>query len=684
MVATTHSTSEASSKLTLATIPIKKTSNQFLLRVVAISISLLVASLGSCFAFLWYILHGKVEWTSDELVTTVSQGNVLLITTIISKVILTLFPAVFGIAAYWVADGWRVATTATTTNHKLTKSILPTPYQYSLLLQIFRAASPWSFWTTSQYLWKSTATRRNKTSKQLSQAFIVLCISLFLTYGLIGADFALHSLSTSRPASVFGASLDPNSTTNISGRKLKAECNNPSTYGTACTVNPSNVANTEFTVGFKEGYRILQNLSASTRVSLSTSNAATSDQETQPVVLLTDAAPPNNIAFTAATIGISTKCDVLTHTCSRRSICTEDQHPPSTHIRASYPCSVNSAYPCTPNGWPKWWMSGFYNASSMRISEPLERRNESEMLDFQIPPNDPPTGHNPFRVIFQSFTYVDEKMLRDVCAERSPSGACIRGKDEGYMYSGDSPKDPAPHYRFSLVGCTISVVEVDYSYLNGTYTVDHTTMRMANNATTWAISSVLYATDAPIASIEHPAFAFASSGGESSALANLIGEKASHLLLSMSHSAFETTPVLAARSVQHQLTTVLPTSTLVTFFAFILGFASFVVVLAIMALTSSREAFVIGNVGNRIGSIDEQTQKATLVSMVEVASQRLREPSGLIYKVFEEEVDSEQRWAKEGIEMFIEGRSSRQRNGTAGGGRDVKVGLEEDGSFGFQ
>ncbi|KAG8801455.1 hypothetical protein FRC17_006653 [Serendipita sp. 399] len=320
----------------------------------------------------------------------------------------------------------------------------------------------------------------------------------------------------------------------------------------------------------------------------------------------------------------------------------------------------------------------------MRISEPLERRNESEMLDFQIPPNDPPTGHNPFRVIFQSFTYVDEKMLRDVCAERSPSGACIRGKDEGYMYSGDSPKDPAPHYRFSLVGCTISVVEVDYSYLNGTYTVDHTTLRMANNATTWAISSVLYATDAPIASIEHPTFAFASSGGESSALANLIGEKASHLLLSMSHSAFETTSVLAARSVQHQLATVLPTSTLVTFFAFILGFAGFVVVLAIMALISSREAFVIGNAGNRIGSIDEPTQKATLVSMVEVASQRLREPTGLIYKVFEEEADDEQRWAKEGIEMFIEGRNSRQRNGTAGGGRDVKVGLEEDGSFGFQ
>ncbi|KAG8861552.1 hypothetical protein FRB91_006260 [Serendipita sp. 411] len=639
-------------------------SSKFMLRIVAISVAVLVTSLGVGFAFLFYLLQSTVEWTANELVTAVPQGNVLLITTMISKVFLTLVPVVVGISSYWVANGWIRTTKAV--RYNITDRDLPTPYQYSLLLQIFKGASVFSLWTTIQYLVKSTSTSRNRTSRQLLQAFTVLCITLFLTYGLVGTDFVLHSLSTTRPVSIRGESLDPSSITNLNGRRFKDECNDVSTNTSACTIGD---------VDLEEAYLILANMSSSSQISFSYPIAP--NGYAQSIALLTDAKPPSNVAFTASTIGISTKCDVLTQGCDPEKQCNEygDFHPPATHLRASYPCSVMVGIACTVNNWPRYWMTDYYEQAMMKISETLENRNETEVVEIQFQPVDPSTGHNPFRIFTHLSSYIDSKNAEENCGERSVSGACIRDKDGGYIYlMDDDYTSPTHHYRLSLIGCTVSVFEIEYSYLNGTYNANISTARMAGNATTRAISRTLYTEEQLRTIISNPAIGLASSGGNSSAVASLIEEKLSLLMLSMSHSVFETTPLSSLASQEHVLATVLPTSVMTTFFVFIIGFVVFVVFLTALALASSREAVYIGGTG-QAGS----KGRPKLVNSVEMASQRLREPTGVIYKVFEEEMDDQQRWAKEGIEMFVEGQDTRRRQA-----RDVVVGLKEDGSFGFQ
>ncbi|KAG8802986.1 hypothetical protein FRC17_006294 [Serendipita sp. 399] len=297
-------------------------------------------------------------------------------------------------------------------------------------------------------------------------------------------------------------------------------------------------------------------------------------------------------------------------------------------------------------------------------------------MQFKL--SDPSTGRNPFHIIVQLPTYVDPSLLNDVCAEKSASGVCIRDRDPGYMYYGGTSIE-AQHYRVSVMGCTITVVNVGYTYYNGTYIVDQPTVRLADNATTWAVGSVLYGEKPPVSFITNAANALASSGGESSALAKVIEERLSRLLLALSHSAFEMSPILTLSSRQTLMVTVLPTYIVVAFFAFLVAFAAFVVVLTIMALTSSREALVIA--GNT------QSQSDDVVNAVEIAKQRLCEPAGLIYQVFEGKTgqeEGEDRWAKEGIEIFLEGQDPQRRWETMVDGRNVKVGLDEDGLFGFQ
>ncbi|KAG8861549.1 hypothetical protein FRB91_006257 [Serendipita sp. 411] len=653
----------------------KGTSSRFMLRIACITFAVLIGSVGVGFALLLYLLHGKVEWTLDELVTTVPQGNVLLITTMIGKVILTLVPLAIGISAYWVADGW-IRDTKAITHNKPTSGELPTPYQYSLLLSIFQGASLFSLATTIHYLIKSTSTSRSITSRQLFQAFIVLCIALFLSYGLVGTDFALHSFSTTRLVSVRGGSLDLSLATKLNGRRLKDDCNHPTVNGSACTLGRFGTFGLSQIVDFKEGLRILGGFSSSSQISFSPS--ISSNGYAHPVALLTDANPSPTISFSASTIGLSTKCGILTSTCDLSKPCNDDFHPPTIHRGYTNNTGWDhcSAWACTAEGWPRFWTSGFRNQTQLTISEPLELRGEPEVVEGQVVPNDPSVGHNPFRIMMTSSTYIEQKILEEVCAETSPSGSCIRGKDTGYLYSGAVFDYPSPRYRLSLIGCSVSVVEIDYSYLNGTYTVDHSTARLADNATTWAISSVLYSEDTPLPYMDNSVFNFASSGGESSGLATLIEQKLSRLLLAMSHSAFEPTPILSLSSALQLLATVLPTPTLITFFVFILCFATFVVVLAATAFTSSTTAF-------RTGQTQGRNSKQGLVSAVEIANQRLREPTGLIYKVFEEETDDRQLWTKDGIEMFKEGQGSQPFHGSPGGVRDVRIGLGVDGSFGF-
>jgi hypothetical protein len=129
-------------------------------------------------ALLAYIYSGKLLWDAGEIVTTVPQGNILLVTGLISKVAITAVPMVMAIAAFSVADRWLQNSLAPSHTPDL-----PTPYQYSLLLKAFQGANIFSAWSFIQYAIRTPNRRRATLSSPL--------VTYIILYSLGNIDYCL-------------------------------------------------------------------------------------------------------------------------------------------------------------------------------------------------------------------------------------------------------------------------------------------------------------------------------------------------------------------------------------------------------------------------------------------------------------------------------------------------------------
>jgi hypothetical protein len=681
----------------------KGSSIRYLKRMLSHSFGILVLSLGTGVALLLYLLRGKIEWNRRELVTLVPQGNVLLFTAIVSKMVLTISPLLMGIAAYYIANDWVFDTTSIFRHAKAsqrrnstdTKS-LPTPFQYALILKMFQGASIFSFWNTLRYLFRSSSNRRQLASKPLLHSLFILSIILFLSYSLIAIDFALHSLSLTRFLSAKFESIpvpDPSSPeAKLYGRELKNSCRSLDVNGTTCTAPQNGVGWSYFTASYEEGYRTLVNLSDSTRIAFA--SLEISPTSSVQVALLTTADPSPEVSFTASTIGLYTQCSSLAPYCDLTpGACNPTFHP--TNLSTGEDNFANCKYiPCSKPEWPIYWVAGFFNQSLYTFTEPLEMRNQSQVNDDTRGSELSLTDQNPFRIFSTLTLYIDPEGSESACAEYSPlTGRCIRGTDEAFLYSGRITDSPTPNFRLLPLGCSVTIINAQYIYLNGTYTIEPSTISLSDNSTALSISSVLYTRDAPTSTIFDTAINL-SQAGESSevVLANFEG-KVSLFLASMAQSAFDTVPITQQSRVKLVAATVLPMPLIVTFFGLLIAYAMLVVILTGFAAAASK-----GAISSHTRSHGEYPRKANTKNIVELARRRLCEPASLVYELFESHDDNEGRWMKgAGIEMFEEGSKNTNTLNTVGRedevfisrpGRSMRmrvvgVGLRPDRGFGF-
>ncbi|PVF91843.1 hypothetical protein CPB86DRAFT_270631 [Serendipita vermifera] len=686
-------------------------STRYLKRVLVHSSGILLVSLGIGGILLFYLFKHKIEWDRQELITLVPQGNVLLITAVASKAVLTTSPLVMGIAAYYIADVWTSHTDLVCGQAKSSKhgtSIhtqdLPTPFQYALILKIFQGASIFSFWNTLRYFLRSRPKRRQSTSKPLTHSFFILIIILFLSYSLMAIDFALHSQSVTRFLSVKGdlIPLQDSSSQEASlyGRKLKGSCYTLNTNGTACTtVQRPPFWEHRYSASYEEGYRTLVGLSNSTKVEFAP--LETSQKSTVQVALLTAANTPPEVSFTASTVGVYTKCSSVAPYCDMTpDACNLSFHPTNlTHSTMPDNTFAQCIYiPCTKPGWPLYWIGGFSNLSTFTLGEPLEMRNEPEVADEYIVAGLFATDQNPFRFFSTLTLYIDPSSAVNSCAEYSTStGRCIRGTDDAFLYSGHIINDPTPLFRLLPLGCSVNIINAEYTYVNGSYSIDPSTVAQSDNSTTLAVSSVFYTNDAPLSFVFDTTADISMEGESSEVVISKFEESVSQLLASMAQGAFDPIPITQQSRVTFVAATVLPTPLIVAFFGLLIAHAILVGVLTGLAGTVSKEAIRFNHKGYKEGD-DGYKRKQTSKNLVELARRRLCEPASLVYELFESQGDSKGRWMKgAGIEMFEEGLDDTTPVAT--GGREdeafigkpkgtirmrvVEVGIQHDGGFGF-
>lgn len=676
-------------------------STRYLRRVLIHSSSALVLSLGIGVALFLYLSKGKLEWNKREFVTLVPQGNVLLITAIASKIVLTTCPLVMGIAAYYIANDWVLHTKLTferARSIQLKPSVnaqsLPTPFQYALILKMFQGASIFSLWNALRYLFRSSSKRRKFASRPLFHSLLILLILLFLSYSLMAVDFALHSLSLTRFLSAKGEPIplpQPSSSeAKLYGRELKASCHSLGTNGTACTSEqrpPSFWGS--YTIGYEEGYRTLSDLSNSTRIAYAP--LTTSSGLTVQVALLTPANASTEVSFTASTIGVYTQCSSVAPYCDPNpGSCNPNFHPTNLSWVEDETFTNCTYIPCLKPEWPIYWVEGFMNLSASSYTLPMEMRRDPQVNDGDIPSEIVMTDKNPFRFLSKLSSYIDPDIASSACAEYSSStGRCIRGTDEAFLYSGSITNNPTPDFRLLPLGCSVTIINAHYTYLNGTYRIDPSTISLSDSSTTLAISSVLYTRDAPTEFIFDAAINLAQIGESSEVVLAKVEENTSRLLASMALEAFDTIPITQQSRVNYVAATVLPTPLLLAFFGLLIMHAVLIVILTGSAAAVSKEAISYRGTGD--------DGKRNVKNVVELARRRLCEPASLVYELFESQDDHEGRWMKgAGIEMFDEGSNG---TGTMARGREheafinkpsrgvrlrvVGVGIRPDGGFGF-
>ncbi|KAG8798680.1 hypothetical protein FRC17_007354, partial [Serendipita sp. 399] len=201
------------------------------------------------------------------------------------------------------------------------------------------------------------------------------------------------------------------------------------------------------------------------------------------------------------------------------------------------------------------------------------------------PPANRATDLSTFRFFASLSSFVDNATLATECTSTSSStGLCSRGKDEGYIYGGDIAVQRVPNYRSLVTGCKIEVLDVEFEYLDGTYTIVKDSVKAADNSTSLALSSVLYTRDARLTALGVALSTLASSGSSSSDVTRALEEGVGKIMLAMGHTAFEPASVLNLIWSVHAPATVLPTAAVMLFIVILVLFAVLAIALGVLAI----------------------------------------------------------------------------------------------------
>ncbi|KAG8815429.1 hypothetical protein FRC18_001506 [Serendipita sp. 400] len=225
------------------------------------------------------------------------------------------------------------------------------------------------------------------------------------------------------------------------------------------------------------------------------------------------------------------------------------------------------------------------NSSRFFVSEPLEIRGEDSLYSLQTPPTSRATDLSTFRFFASLSSFVDNSTLSTECVSTSPTtDLCSKGKDEGYIYGGDIAVQRVPNYRQLVAGCQVEVLDVEFEYFDGTYTIVKDGAKAADNSTSLALNSVLYTRDARLNALGVALSTLASSGSSSAEVVRAFEEGVGKIMLSMGHNAFEPSSVLSLIWSVHVPATILPTAALALFIVILVLFAVLAIALGVLAI----------------------------------------------------------------------------------------------------
>ncbi|KAG8818971.1 hypothetical protein FRC18_012251 [Serendipita sp. 400] len=623
----------------------------------------IILSAGLPLAFFLYIFTNRTLWTTSTLQTTVPLGNVLLLFSILSKLVITSIPLVMSITAFHVADAWLRRQKRGQTGAGVS------PYQYNLILDVYTGASIFSAWRTLQYLVRSvipsspSATQsqskvrhgRRSLSYVLETSIITLVILLVMAYTITGVDFALHHLST--PVLV-PRQLDVGDPKAISyGRQLKSECLlRNSESGSPCTIVyeflsrdhsvhlPSDDA---YINDYPEALKTLSGTSDTNQI------VVANDVEYQIASLV-----PATQAFTsgsffeAKTIGLHAACEPVTPKCKFDS--------KRLQKSIAFNCSIDgydyihgSIYATYPTGMTMGYFPDYELPTWLDQPSPFIEAQGSNGTDI-----------NPYVFMFVGSLYTRSNIA-------DPDG----------VWNHD------PRFRTSniILMCKATVVDVNFRYeaITNSYSILSSTPS-TNNATIRAVTAVLQVIQSPLDDLVSALQPIVLSVSTTDEFVRAFEVQYAKTYLPFAQSAFEPIPATRADVSDIVQGSSIPTPWLLVYIALVMLFGLFALLQGLLALrvdkTSVWRPDIAKSVDQRRDGFETPSSSGAWVNVTQLATERLVGPTALVSEAFERpDGDADNQIYSlqlDELDMFREGKKEGASSCTIGVGFENERDLE--------
>ncbi|KAJ6517783.1 hypothetical protein DFH09DRAFT_1373535 [Mycena vulgaris] len=380
-----------------------------------------------------------VDSGARVLVTSASLGKTLAITNAASTIISGTVPLLLILEGYSIASAWLMASGDGGINR-------PTPYQLGILMTVLSKGNLPGLWTGIASACAISGEKRKV--PPLSQppilriAVITLALLLGLAYACHGFDTWLHVSSRAVlfpqlkpwPGPHFMGSRALNQTACAEADKSPYDPLFPHLCG--LVVDGGN--NHELSGGLPEGIRVLNNASDLNAVVFTNDNIA--------IVVPTASQIPESIQWIGNTVGVRSTCRSITADCV-------DVADPGPEAFVDFNCPPSSSINNTV----------------------LTPHEEGFSYPFGIVDSQGnPLGDRPWHVETNHFHYL--AVVISFAYFRFNSGGTFVG-DTGF-YSGS----------WNIISCDVDVLDVQYAYVNGSYTTRYTTMADLN--TTQRVASL--------------------------------------------------------------------------------------------------------------------------------------------------------------------------------------------------
>ncbi|KAF7345593.1 hypothetical protein MVEN_01578100 [Mycena venus] len=376
---------------------------------------------------------------SGVLVTSASLGKTLAITNAASTIISGTVPLLLVLEGYRIASVWLMASGDGGINR-------PTPYQLGVLMTVLSKGNLSGLWTGIACACAIGGEKRK--APPLSQppilrlAVITLALLLGLAYACQGFDTWLHVSSRAVlfpqlkpwPGPQFMASRAINQTACAEPDIFPFDPLSPHLCGLVVEAG----ANSEMAGGLPEGIRVLNNASELNAVVFTNDNIV--------IVVPPASQIPESIQWIGNTVGVRSTCRSITADCV-------DIADPGPEAFLEFNCPPSSSI----------------NNTALNLGSTIGFSYPFGIIDSQ----GNPLGVTPWHVETNHFHYLAVLISIAYVAPDSVNNDNTFVGDTGFFVHGHSGS-------WNIISCDVDVLDVQYAYVNGSYTTRYTTMADLN------------------------------------------------------------------------------------------------------------------------------------------------------------------------------------------------------------